>query len=85
MNMKCERNYQGDGVTALTKQKIGIAELEARLYPIGDAAAVAGICTSKMWGLIRDGKIPAVTIGKRKFVSPKTLQALLDGELLLAE
>ena len=85
MNLKCERNYQGDAVTALTKQKIGIAELEARLYPIGDAATVAGVCVSKMWGLVRDGKIPAVTIGKRKFVSPKTLQTLLNGELSLTE
>lgn len=66
-------------------KKVTVAQLDARLYSISDAADVLGICTSKMWGLIREDKIPSVALDKRKFVSPCVLQSILNGEFVVKE
>ncbi len=45
---------------------------------VPDAAKAIGIGRSNMWGLIRDGKVPVVKIGRRTLVSHASLVKLLQ-------
>jgi excisionase family DNA binding protein len=45
------------------------------LLPIPEASDRLGIGRTTLWGLIRDGQIPTVTIGRRRLIAEADLQA----------
>jgi excisionase family DNA binding protein len=59
--------------------------VEPKLHSIPESAKVLNICDSYLWRLVRENRIESIKIGKRRFITPATLQALLNGEINLAQ
>jgi len=45
--------------------------------PIAEAATLIGIGKTTMWGLIRDGRVRPINIGRKRLVIYASLEALL--------
>jgi excisionase family DNA binding protein len=52
---------------------------ERMLYPLKDIQQKLSIGRSMVYQLIRDGRLPSVKIGRRRFVSAAALSAYIDG------
>jgi excisionase family DNA binding protein len=49
-------------------------------YRINDAAAVAGLCRSQIYNLMRDGTLPFIEVGKIRMIRADDLRKLLKIE-----
>jgi len=49
-------------------------------YTINDACAVSSIKRTKLYALIKSGRLQTVKIGKRTIVRAESLSALINGE-----
>lgn len=47
--------------------------------------ALGGIGRTKLYYLIRDGDLPSVTIGRRRFVAKRDLKAYVEGRRSVAQ
>jgi excisionase family DNA binding protein len=47
-------------------------------YSVADAGIKAGVGRTTMWGLVREGAIPTIRIGRRVLITRKALLGYLD-------
>jgi excisionase family DNA binding protein len=52
--------------------------IQRRLYPIDEAAVLLGIGKSNIEGLIRDGVVETVTIGRRRLVPAEAIDDYVE-------
>jgi excisionase family DNA binding protein len=52
--------------------------VEPLLYSIPDAAKVLSLGRSKLYGLISEGHLETVTIGRRRLIRAESMRALAD-------
>lgn len=55
------------------------ARLEPLAYSIADAARVSSLCKTRIYGLIREGRLEARKIGKRTVIPAASLRRLIEG------
>lgn len=55
-------------------------ELEPLAYSIADAIRVSSIGKTRLYALIKEGRLEARKIGKRTLIPAASLRALIDGE-----
>tara|TARA_R110000868_G_scaffold70726_4_gene207610 strand:- start:1825 stop:2067 length:243 start_codon:yes stop_codon:yes gene_type:complete len=66
-------------VTALKKSKARPKPTVSPLaYDITTAATVLGIGVTKLWGLIREGEIRPVRLGKRTLITVREIERVLS-------
>lgn len=49
-----------------------------RLYPLEEAAELLGVAKSTLEGLVRDGDIETVTIGRRRLVPSECIDEYIE-------
>lgn len=54
--------------------------LEPLAYSIADASRVSSLCKTRIYGLIREGRLDARKIGKRTVIPAASLRRLIEGE-----
>lgn len=55
-------------------------KLEPLAYSVADAIRVSSIGKTRLYSLIKEGKLEARKIGKRTLIPAASLRALIDGE-----
>jgi excisionase family DNA binding protein len=82
--MSIESTGRGDHETPradrLGRARVPAAELKPLAVPVKVACELVGVGHSTMYELIKQGRVETTTIGKRRLVFYKSLEALLSPE-----
>jgi excisionase family DNA binding protein len=54
--------------------------LDQLAYKVSDAARLLGVSISTVYNMARDGQLETVGVSKRKLITGRSLQQLVDGE-----
>ena len=54
--------------------------LPSRLLTVPDVSEILRLSQRQIWRLIRDGRLPALRVGRRVLIEPESVVALLKNE-----